>query len=65
MENGQNEQIELKGVVEDITFRNDDTGFTVLVLAADGELVTVVGVLPGITCGENLRVRGNWDFHPA
>ncbi|MCR4614821.1 MAG: ATP-dependent RecD-like DNA helicase [Clostridiales bacterium] len=65
MENGQNEQIELNGIVEDVTFRNDDTGFTVLVLAANGELVTVVGVLPGITCGENLRVRGGWDFHPA
>lgn len=37
-------QIELRGSVEDVTFYRPDTGFTVLDLNSEGELVTVVGV---------------------
>jgi len=42
---------ELRGNVEDVTFRREDNGFTVLELMSEGELVTVVGVLPRINAG--------------
>ena len=48
-------QIELRGSVEDVTFYRPDTGFTVLDLNSEGELVTVVGVLPALSAGEELR----------
>jgi len=59
------EQIELKGCVENITYRREDTGFTVLDISSDGELVTVVGVLPQVSAGEELRLRGHWDHHAS
>lgn len=54
----------LSGVVEHITFRNSENGFTVLDLNNSGELVTVVGVLPEVDEGENLNLSGKWGFHP-
>ena len=37
----EKEKIKLSGTVETIVFRNEDTGFTVMDLAVDDELVTV------------------------
>lgn len=55
----------LSGVVEHISFRNEDNGFTVLDLSSGDELVTVVGVLPETDVGEKLRLTGRWDFHKS
>lgn len=54
---------EISGVVDEVTYRNDDTGFTVLELECDEEYVTAVGSLPEITQGESVRLRGTWSFH--
>ncbi|MDR1464360.1 MAG: ATP-dependent RecD-like DNA helicase [Oscillospiraceae bacterium] len=59
------QETELRGIVEEITFRREDSGFTVLDLSCAGELVAVRGVLPQITPGEELRLQGNWEFHPT
>lgn len=54
----------LSGVAEELTFRREDTGFTVLDLSSDdGELITVVGVLPEVSPGEELKLAGHWDNH--
>ena len=53
----------ISGVVEHVTFRNEDNGFTVLEIDSNGELVTVVGVLPQVEAGETLRLSGKWAFH--
>ena len=42
---------ELRGVAEAVTFRNEESGFTVLDFAHGGDLVTAVGVLPQISPG--------------
>ena len=57
------ELTELRGCAEAVTFRNEENGFTVLDMACDGELVTVVGVLPQISPGEELHLTGRWGFH--
>lgn len=54
---------EIHGNVEDIVFRKPENGFTVLELCCDEEYVTVVGVLPEVSVGEELRLRGNWAVH--
>ena len=59
------EKTELRGSVEDVTFRNDENGFTVLELNVEGELETVVGVLPAVAPGEELRLLGRWDMHAS
>lgn len=52
----------LEGIVERITYYNEENGYTVLRLSARGypDLVTVVGNLPEVTPGESLRLRGQW-----
>lgn len=54
---------ELIGIVEDVTYRREDTGFTVIELLADDDYVTVVGILPEMTQGERVRLQGSWAFH--
>ncbi len=55
----------ITGVVEDITFQNEQNGFTVLDFSADDELFTAVGVMPGITAGETVSLTGNFVMHPT
>ena len=51
--------------MEDITFRRQENGFTVFDMGSDGELITVVGVMPELSPGEEIKVSGHWDFHPS
>ncbi len=55
----------IKGTVEDIVYKNTETGFAVLVLAVDGEPVTVVGELAAADEGEELTVWGEFTAHPT
>lgn len=55
----------IEGTVEEIVFHNDDTGFTVLELDDDSQLITVVGSLGGVEAGERLVVMGRFTTHPA
>lgn len=52
----------LSGVVERVTFHNEDTGFAVVRIQAKGHrgLVTVVGSIPAINPGEWLVAEGTW-----
>lgn len=60
----ENEAVErLEGTVEDIKFRNEQNGYTVLELGAEDELFTAVGNFADIHTGEQLRVEGVWTFH--
>lgn len=55
----------LSGSVEHITFANADTGFAVVELDADGELVTAVGTMPGVAEGEEVELEGEFVTHPS
>ena len=52
----------LEGVVERVTFSNEESGWSVLRLQVPGkrEMVTVVGNLLGVQPGESLRLTGRW-----
>jgi len=61
----------LAGVVERIIFLNEENHYTIAELRpeapegkARGELVTIVGPLPGVECGETLHLAGEWTSHP-
>jgi exodeoxyribonuclease V alpha subunit len=57
----------LEGVLERITYANEETGYTIARIDAGrgaGELLTVVGALLGAQPGESLRMRGRWGSHP-
>ena len=42
----------ISGYVDHIIFRNEENGYTVLVLVSDGEEVTCVGIFTDISEGE-------------
>src|SRR5258708_21324462 len=52
----------LAGLVERVTFHNDDNGFCVLRIKARGhrELITVVGHAATISAGEWVTASGEW-----
>ena len=56
---------ELKGQIERITYCNEETGYTVARLKAEGEtgLVTIVGSIPGLSPGETVKLKGEWQSH--
>ncbi len=58
---------QLEGVVESVTFHNEENGFTVLCLRSneDGDAVTVVGALAGVAPGEQLLLTGRFVEHRA
>ena len=59
-------QAVLEGVLERITYANEDTGYTIARLATERsgpDLVTVVGPLLGAQIGESLRLTGQWGNH--
>ncbi len=57
--------IELKGQIERITYCNEETGYTVARLKAEGGagLVTIVGSIPGLSPGETVKLKGEWQSH--
>lgn len=57
----------LEGVLERITYANEENGYTVARVdtgRGGGELLTVVGSLLGVQVGESLRLEGRWSSHP-
>ncbi len=61
----ENKLLELSGTVEHVVYHNDRNQYTVLEMAAGGELVTVVGAFPFVSEGEELHVYGTWSTHPS
>ncbi|MHB8836357.1 MAG: SF1B family DNA helicase RecD2 [Candidatus Methylomirabilia bacterium] len=53
----------LEGVLESVTFANEETGWSVVRLEVEGRRVpvTAVGLLPGVRPGECLRLTGRWE----
>ena len=55
----------IKGYVEHIIFRNEENGYTVLVLSCGEEEVTCVGNFSDIAEGENIEAAGEYTEHPS
>ena len=55
---------ELSGSVEDVIFKNAESGYIVLNLGCDEGLIPVVGTLGDINEGERLTLRGGWITSP-
>lgn len=55
---------QISGSVEEIKFRNDENGWTVLLLDVDGDPVTACGTLPPVTPGDCVELDGEFVIHP-
>ena len=54
----------IEGMVENVVFANESTGFAVIELNTGEEILPVVGTLYGVEEGEELKVTGTYASHP-
>jgi exodeoxyribonuclease V alpha subunit len=56
----------LEGVLERITFYNEENGFLIGKLKGETKTaeIAVVGKAPKVQCGETLALTGSWSTHP-
>lgn len=54
---------EIQGLIEHIIYKNDNNGYTVLSMMAQGKEVSCVGMLPGVSEGEYIRAQGHYTEH--
>lgn len=55
--------MELIGTVEEIIFRNDENGYSILSVSDKTQLHIVVGYMPAVSEGEQMRFVGSPTFH--
>lgn len=55
----------IEAFADETVFRNDENGYTVLVIKAGRSRVSAVGIMPPISIGEKLRITGEWTEHPV
>ena len=60
-----NEKNTISGFVEEIVFRNDDNGFTVMVVDCDGVFWHAKGIMPYAREGERVLLTGRFTEHPV
>ncbi|SER74508.1 ATP-dependent RecD-like DNA helicase [Lachnobacterium bovis] len=53
----------ISGYVDHIIFRNEENGYTVLVLVSDGDEITCVGIFTDVSEGENIECVGEYIKH--
>ncbi len=57
--------LQLSGTVEHVIFANEENGFAICDLGTDtDDLVTVTGIMPYISEGDLVTVRGKWVHNP-
>ncbi len=54
----------IEGVVDDVVFRNESNGWTVLAIKAGRERFSAVGSIAPINAGERVAIEGEWAEHP-
>jgi exodeoxyribonuclease V alpha subunit len=57
---------EIQGSLEKIVYANEENHYTVaqLQLEHQKKMITIVGNLPSVQCGETLKIQGEWAHHP-
>jgi len=62
--NGKNKTDTVKGVIENVVYRNESNDYTVLeIVTEDDTLVTAVGIIPLAFEGECVVLGGSWTYH--
>ncbi|WP_040210648.1 ATP-dependent RecD-like DNA helicase [Clostridium polynesiense] len=55
---------QISGLIEGIIYKNEDNGYVVAKLDNAKDSITVVGYVPYINEGQNLKLTGEWVKHP-
>ncbi len=57
------EKIKIKGIVTDVTYRNDTNGYTVFEVDTGDEEITVVGIVADINLSDKVELVGDYIYH--
>ena len=57
--------LQLEGYVENIVYRNEENGYTVIELSDEEDYITAVGIMPQVHSGDLLKLTGNYKNHPS
>ncbi|MDD3850743.1 MAG: ATP-dependent RecD-like DNA helicase [Firmicutes bacterium] len=57
--------LELEGTVSGIVYRNQNNGYTILRFNCEDDQITLVGYMPLVREGEDLKIKGEWVYHPV
>ena len=55
--------IKLKGIVENVTYRNRDNGYTVIKVKSGKESITAAGIMPYLSEGDSVVLYGDYTLH--
>lgn len=61
----EKELLQLCGTVEEIIYRNENNGYTVMTVLCDGASATAVGTMSDVNIGDELKLVGGWKTHPS
>lgn len=59
------QKLSVSGSVDTVIFQSDESGYTVLMLESEGECITVVGTMPGVSENEMITAWGEFTNHPV
>ncbi|HOO80609.1 MAG TPA: helix-hairpin-helix domain-containing protein, partial [Lachnospiraceae bacterium] len=54
----------IKGFIEHFAYRNEENGYSVMTVVADGKSITCVGTVRGYSEGETIAIDGEFVIHP-
>ncbi len=54
----------ITGIVEEIIYRNEQNGYTIIVVSAQEGEITCVGTMFKLSIGEEISVEGEYTTHP-
>ncbi len=57
--------LRLEGSIEHVIYSNEENGYAICDMAVAGdEIITIVGIMPLISAGENIEAFGRWTHNP-
>ena len=59
-----NETFEVIGNIDNIIYRNDSNGYTVLNIDTGEKIISAVGIMPGVGVGDEIKATGIFKTHP-
>lgn len=56
--------MEVKGNIDEVRYRNEENGYSILVLDVEGDMVICTGIAPPVSEGEVITAVGEFIIHP-
>ncbi|MGN1051234.1 MAG: ATP-dependent RecD-like DNA helicase [Acutalibacteraceae bacterium] len=61
----EKELLQIECIVEDIIYRNEENGYTVIDIDSNSDISTAVGIMPDVKVGVSLKLYGEIKNHPT